>query len=74
VRGAARPNRADNPNLSMEKPNDPLYDEVRTQVLDGEKHLPYDEYLEKRTLYYIRKVASASQLEKLQEAITERMT
>lgn len=58
--------------MSMEKHHDQLYDTIKKEVLKGQKHLPYKEYLYGRTVTYIEKYATFEEVEKIQEAIDRR--
>jgi hypothetical protein len=52
---------------------EPLYQQVRTAVLKGAKHMPYNEYIKERTLYYLQHLATDSDLEQAQKVIDDRL-
>jgi len=53
-------------------PNDPLYQQVRQKVTQGQR-LPYKEYLRRRTIHYIEHVADKAEIEDIKLAIANRI-
>jgi len=51
---------------------DEMYTKVKEGVLKGRKSLPFKDYVELRTIYFIEKFATDDQLEKIQKAIDSR--
>jgi hypothetical protein len=53
---------------------DSLYTKVKEKVLKGEKHLPYRQYIEERTLYYIENIATIEELDKIERSLNARLS
>jgi len=55
----------------MNNEKDPLYEQVRENVTQGQR-IPYRQYLRERTAYYIERIANDEELDYIVQSIKTR--
>jgi len=59
--------------MSYDARGDVAYVKARQELTPDGKRIPYNEYIKKRTLYYIREIATPIDIHEIQEAIADRI-